>query len=148
VPYSSRSLIVWYLWCSPCIANRIRVSKPATFADESYQKRRHERAERVRHPLGGAVLYRGYVDVVLPRKDSKAAPSPVQDNTAEGCQVPLNTQFSVFLDNKVGKMLELLAIFEGEDLRLVALIAIDSADHAVVRMVTSREVQARKLLTN
>lgn len=98
--------------------------------------------------LGGAVSYRGHVDVVLPRKDSKVAPSPVQDKIAEGCQVPLNTQFSVFLDNKVGTMLELLGIFEGEDLRLVALSVIDSADHAVVRMVTSREVLARKLLTN
>ena len=45
-------------------------------------------------------------------------------------------------------MLELLGIFEGEELRMVALSVIDSADHAVVRMVTSREALARKLLTN
>ena len=52
----------------------------------------------------------------------------------------------MFLDNRVGKLLELLDVFEGEDLRLVALSVIDSADFAVVRLATSREAPARKLL--
>ncbi len=71
----------------------------------------------------------------------------VQDETARSYQAPMNTQFSVFLDNKVGKLLELVDAIDGEDLRIVALSVMDAADHAVVRMVTSREALARKLLT-
>ncbi len=74
-----------------------------------------------------------------------ASPS-VHGETQQGYQVPLNMQFSVFLDNKVGKLLELVEVFDGEDLRLVALSVMDAADHAVVRLVTSREALARKLL--
>ncbi|MDP6059817.1 MAG: acetolactate synthase, partial [Pirellulaceae bacterium] len=47
---------------------------------------------------------------------------------------------------KVGKLLELVELFDGPDLRIVALSVIDAADHAVVRLVTSREAVARKLL--
>ncbi len=64
----------------------------------------------------------------------------------QGYEPPRNTQFSVFLDNRVGKLLELLEVFDGHDLKLVALSVVDSADHAVVRLVTSRSVLARRLL--
>ena len=73
-------------------------------------------------------------------------PSPLQHETQQDYEVPLNTQFSVFLDNRVGKLLQLVEVFDGEDLRLVALSVVDAADHAVVRLVTSREALARKLL--
>ena len=69
------------------------------------------------------------------------------DQTAHGHQIPFNTQFSVFLDNKVGKLLELVEVFDGQHLRLVALSVLNSSDHAVVRLVTSYQDLARNLLT-
>ena len=70
----------------------------------------------------------------------------VSDQTTQGYQPPYNTQFSAFLDNRCGKLLELVEIFQGHALRLVALSVVDSADHAVVRLVTSNSDLARRLL--
>lgn len=70
----------------------------------------------------------------------------VNDQIAQGYQPPYNTQFSAFLDNRCGKLLELVEIFDGHALQLVALSVMDSADHAVVRLVTSRAELARRLL--
>lgn len=66
--------------------------------------------------------------------------------TINGYDAPHSTQFSVFLDNRVGKMYELLKIFDGVKLRMVALNVIDSSDHAVVRLITSNSTLAHKLL--
>ncbi len=66
---------------------------------------------------------------------------------ALGFEPPQNTQFSVFLDNRVGKLLELLECFEGQSLTLAALTIINSADCAVVRLITSHAVLAQRLLT-
>ncbi len=74
-----------------------------------------------------------------------AAPSS-PGPTEQAHEAPLITQFSVFLSNKVGNLLNLLSTFEGHPIRLVALSVIDAADHAVVRIVTSKEGLARQLL--
>ena len=71
---------------------------------------------------------------------------PVDDLTTQGYEPPRNVQFSVFLDNRVGKLLELVEVFDGHALELVGLSVVDSADHAVVRLVTSRSGLARRLL--
>ena len=68
------------------------------------------------------------------------------EQTARGYEPPFNTQFSVFLDNRVGKLLELVDVFDGHSIRLVGLSVIDSADHAVVRLITNDGEQARGLL--
>ena len=70
----------------------------------------------------------------------------INEHTAQGYEAPRNTQFSAFLDNRCGKLLELLEIFHGHALRLVSLSVMDSVDHAVVRLVTSRSELARRLL--
>jgi len=70
----------------------------------------------------------------------------VSEEIAQGYQPAYNTQFSAFLPNRCGKLLELVEIFDGHALRLVALSVVDSADHAVVRLVTSRSALARRLL--
>ena len=70
----------------------------------------------------------------------------IEDLTARGYQPPYNTQFSVFLDNRVGRLLDLLEVFEGEALRVAALAVVDSADYAVVRLVTSSSQLASRLL--
>lgn len=59
---------------------------------------------------------------------------------------PQNTQFSVFLDNRVGKLHQLVSLFEGTEPKLAALSVVDSADHAVVRVITSKSDLTRSLL--
>jgi hypothetical protein len=77
---------------------------------------------------------------------SQAPTSPTATEPANRYEPPRNTQFSVFLDNRVGKMLELLEVFEGQALTLAALAVSDAADHAVVRVITSNANLARRLL--
>ena len=72
----------------------------------------------------------------------------IGDLTERGYEPPYNTQFSVFLDNRVGRLLDLLEVFEGQALRVAAVSVIDSADHAVVRLVTSNSTLGRGLLKN
>src|SRR5688500_11462125 len=75
------------------------------------------------------------------------AQSEVSEDTTLGYDPPRNVQFSVFLDNRVGKLLELVQTFDGHALRVVALSISDASDYAVVRLVTSRSDLARRLLT-
>jgi hypothetical protein len=72
--------------------------------------------------------------------------SSLSEKTARGFQPPHNTQFSVFLQNRVGQLLELVHLFEGQSITLAGLSIVDSADHAVVRVVTSNSDLARRLL--
>lgn len=71
---------------------------------------------------------------------------PVGEDTTLGYQPPRNTQFSVFLDNRVGKLLELLEVFSGQALTMAAFSIHNQGDCAVVRLLTSREELARRLL--
>ncbi len=72
--------------------------------------------------------------------------SQISDITTPGFEPPRNVQFSVFLDNRVGKLLELIDALRGHALTLAAFSILDSADHAVVRILTSRSGLARRLL--
>ncbi|MSR28326.1 MAG: acetolactate synthase [Phycisphaerales bacterium] len=67
--------------------------------------------------------------------------------TEQGYSPPYVRQFAVFLDNKVGKLLELLKLFEDDaSVTVAALSVMDSSDHAVVRMIFSNADAARHLL--
>lgn len=66
--------------------------------------------------------------------------------TPPGYEPPRNVQFGVFLDNKVGKLLDLLGAFDGSSLTLAGLSVTEASDHAVVRLVTSNAELARRLL--
>src|SRR5437773_5702177 len=66
--------------------------------------------------------------------------------TTQGYAPPSITQFSVFLDNRVGKLHELLRTFEHSAVRLVAVSVHDASDHAVVRLLTSNSHETRLLL--
>lgn len=59
---------------------------------------------------------------------------------------PVNIQFSVFLDNRVGKMLELLEVFDAPAITLAGISVADATDYAVVRLLTSNSDLARRLL--
>ncbi|QDU72000.1 acetolactate synthase [Mucisphaera calidilacus] len=72
--------------------------------------------------------------------------APVETPTAGGYQPPRNIQFSVFLDNRVGQLLDVAHCFAGQSLTLAGFSVIDSADHAVVRLITSNADLARRLL--
>ncbi len=71
--------------------------------------------------------------------------SPLDFITEYGYGPPLCTQFSVFLDNRVGKLLELVELFDGGPIKLVALSVAEAADYAVVRLVTTNSDKARQM---
>lgn len=64
----------------------------------------------------------------------------------QGYSPPTVRQFSVFLDNKVGKLLELLQMCEQNGLQIAAFSVLDSSDHAVVRMIFTNADAARHTL--
>lgn len=67
--------------------------------------------------------------------------------TAHGYSPPSVTQFSVFLDNKVGKLLELLKAFDDSAACQVCAFTVQEAsDYAVIRIVANNAAIARSLL--
>jgi hypothetical protein len=66
--------------------------------------------------------------------------------TALGFVPPSVTQFSVFLDNKVGQLHDLLRTFETASLTVCALSVHDASDCAIVRLITSNSDETRRLL--
>lgn len=64
--------------------------------------------------------------------------------TERGYAPPIVRQFSVFLDNRVGKLLELLEVMEtAAEVSVRAICVLDSSDHAVVRVVCGNADGAR-----
>lgn len=55
-------------------------------------------------------------------------------------------QFTVFLENRVGQLLELIRRFEGTGIRVVALSINDAAECAFVRFVVSDPERGREIL--
>ncbi len=66
--------------------------------------------------------------------------------TMRGYAAPCVTQFSVFLDNRVGRLYDLMEALDTSDTRVCALNVQEASDHAVVRMMTNNSAEARKLL--
>lgn len=76
-----------------------------------------------------------------------SASLPPAAETEYGYAPPTVRQFSVFLNNKVGKLLELLRTFdEAPSTRLAAFAIVDSSDYAVVRMIFTNADAARHIL--
>ncbi|MFN3167158.1 MAG: hypothetical protein ACE37H_08855 [Phycisphaeraceae bacterium] len=71
---------------------------------------------------------------------------PTETQMGGRYEPPINTQFNVFLDNRVGRLMHLLKVFEDQALTLAGFSVLDSTGHAVVRVVTSRSDLARRLL--
>lgn len=65
--------------------------------------------------------------------------------TARGRDWPSVRQFSVFLENRVGMLMDMVRKFETTDNRIVALSVHDSADCAIIRMVLSDPERAREI---
>jgi hypothetical protein len=66
--------------------------------------------------------------------------------TMRGRNYPSIRQFTVFLENRVGQLLEVVRRFEGSRVRIVALSIADSAECAFVRFLLSHPEQGREIL--
>lgn len=66
--------------------------------------------------------------------------------TARSRDWPTIRQFAVFVENRVGQLLEIVRLFEGTKVRMIALSMVDSVDCAIVRMVLSHPEQGLELL--
>ena len=72
---------------------------------------------------------------------------PSETETMQGYNAPSVRQFSIFLENRVGRLLDLLRHFdEASHVHVVGLNVIDSSDHAVIRMIPDNADSARELL--
>jgi hypothetical protein len=66
--------------------------------------------------------------------------------TMRGRNYPTLRQFTVFLENRVGQLLDVVRRFEGSDVRIVALSIYEASECAFVRFVLSRPEQGREIL--
>ncbi len=67
-------------------------------------------------------------------------------STVRGRNYPSIRQFTVFLENRVGQLLEVIRRFEGSHVRIVALSINDSAECAFVRFLLSHPEEGREIL--
>jgi hypothetical protein len=72
--------------------------------------------------------------------------SEVDFETIHGRSWPSITQFSVFLENRVGQLLEVLRAFHGSKVKIVAHTISDSADCSILRLMLSHPEQGREIL--
>lgn len=66
--------------------------------------------------------------------------------TSRGRDYPTIRQFTVFLENRVGQLLEVVRRFEGSKVRIVALSINDATECAFVRFLLSHPEQGREIL--
>ena len=66
--------------------------------------------------------------------------------TARGRDYPAIRQFTVFLENRVGQLLEVVRRFEGSSVRIVGLSINDATECAFVRFVVSHPERGREIL--
>ncbi|HMO13979.1 MAG TPA: acetolactate synthase [Pirellulaceae bacterium] len=71
---------------------------------------------------------------------------PTDCSTMRGRDYPAITQFTVFLENRVGQLLELVRRFEGSRCRIVAINIHDSTECSIVRFVLSHPELGREIL--
>ncbi len=67
-------------------------------------------------------------------------------DTIRGRDYPAIRQFTVFLENRVGQLLDVVRRFEGSKVHIVALSIHDSTECAFVRFLLSHPEQGREIL--
>ncbi|MFI5335417.1 MAG: acetolactate synthase [Opitutales bacterium] len=55
-------------------------------------------------------------------------------------------QFSIFIENRVGRLFDLVALFTAHNVHIIAMTIIDTTDTAIDRMVVDDPDRARELL--
>jgi hypothetical protein len=78
--------------------------------------------------------------------ESDAGGGGVGFATARGRSWPTLRQFTVFLENRVGQLLEVVRRFDGSRVRIVALSINDAGECAFVRFLLSHPEQGREIL--
>jgi hypothetical protein len=73
---------------------------------------------------------------------SSPTPSP---KTARAKPGPLIRQFSIFLENKCGRLLDVARLFEQANIHILALSVVDTTDSAVIRMIVDDPEKAAEL---
>ena len=69
--------------------------------------------------------------------------------TTQGYAPPIVTQFSVFLPNRVGKLLDVVQAFDDcPNSQICALSVHEASDCAIVRLITNNSDAARRVLVN
>jgi hypothetical protein len=66
-------------------------------------------------------------------------------DTARGRDWPSVRQFNVFLENRLGALMNVVRRFESSDNRIVSFTVVDSADCAIIRMVLSDPERALEI---
>ena len=69
----------------------------------------------------------------------------IEPATIPGRGWPCLRQFCVFMENRVGRLHDLLRHIEQHDLRVVALSIVDTVDFAVARVMVDRTDRAREI---
>jgi hypothetical protein len=72
--------------------------------------------------------------------------SEVELETLHGRNWPTVTQFSIFLENRVGQLLEVVRSFHGSKVKIIGLTISDSADCSIIRLILSHPEQGREIL--
>lgn len=72
--------------------------------------------------------------------------SEVEFEALHGRNWPTVTQFSVFLENRVGQLLEVVRAFHGSKVKIVGLSISDAADCCILRLMLSHCEQGREIL--
>jgi hypothetical protein len=67
--------------------------------------------------------------------------------TMRGRDWPCLRQFCVFMENRVGRLHELLKQIEQHDLRIIALSIVDTVDFAVARIMVNDADRVREILS-
>src|SRR5476651_2691296 len=65
--------------------------------------------------------------------------------TTRGREWPSVRQFNVFLENRLGALMDVVRRFEATDVRIVSLTVVESADCAIIRMVLSDPERALEI---
>lgn len=65
--------------------------------------------------------------------------------TGRGRDWPAVRQFNVFLENRLGKLLDVVRHFETTDIRIISFTIIESADCAIMRIVLSDPERALEI---
>jgi hypothetical protein len=72
--------------------------------------------------------------------------SSVSASTVRGRNYPTIRQFTVFLENRVGKLLEVIRRFDGSRVKIAAFSISDAAECAFARFVFNLPEQGREIL--
>jgi hypothetical protein len=72
--------------------------------------------------------------------------SGIDFSTARGRDWPSVRQFNIFLENRVGALLNVVRRFETTDIRIISLTVSDMADCAILRLVVSDPERGLEIL--